>query len=94
MGGWCIAPCVAWGTMCVEGPLPPCVTTGPAWLVLMGGGNWLMIVCMTVLGPLAKLWVTGCDVDMGPLAKVRPKNGSGFALDKGLDGVVWRSGLD
>ena len=27
-----------------------------------------------------KLWVTFCDVDMGPLAKVRPENGSGFVL--------------
>ena len=35
-----------------------------------------------------------CSSDMGPLAKVRPKNGSGFALDMGLDGAVWRSGLD
>ena len=49
---------------------------------------------MTVLGELARLWVTGCDVDMGPLAKVRSKNGSGFALAKGLDGAVWRFGLD
>ena len=80
--------------MSVEGPLPPCVTIGLAWLVTMGGGSWLMIVCMTVLGPLAKLWVTGCDVDMGPIAKVRPKNGSGFALAMGLDGVVWRSSSD
>ena len=47
-----------------------------------------MIVCMTVLGPLARLWVTGCDVDMGPLANVRPKNGSGFAVAMGLDGAV------
>ena len=53
-----------------------------------------MIVCMTVLGPLTKLWVIGCDVDMGPLAKVRLKNGSGFALATGLDGAVWRSGSD
>ena len=80
--------------MCVEGPLPPCVTTGIALLVTIGGGNFLMIVCMTVLGPLAKLWVIGCDVDMDPLAKVRPKNGSGFALAMGLDGAVWRSSLD
>ena len=80
--------------MCVEGPLPPCVTTGPAWLVTIGGGNWLMTICMTVLGPLAKLWVTGCDVDMGPLAKVRPENGSGFVLAMGLDGAVWRSSSD
>ena len=51
-----------------------------------------MTVCMNVLGPLATLWVTGCDVDMGPLAKVRPKNGSGFALVMGLNSAVWRSG--
>ena len=89
-----LPPYVAGGTMCVEGPLPPCVTTGPAWLVTMGGGNWLMTVCMTMLGPLAKLWVTSCDVDMGPLAKVRLRNESGFALDMGLDGAVWSSGLD
>ena len=53
-----------------------------------------MTVCMNVLGPLATLWVTGCDVDMGPLAKVRPKNGSRFAVAMGLDGAVWRSGSD
>ena len=53
-----------------------------------------MIVCMTMLGPLSRLWVIGCDVDNGPLAKVRLENGSGFALAKGLDGVVWRLGLD
>ena len=53
-----------------------------------------MTVCMTMLGPLAKLWVTGCDVGMGPLAKVRPKNGFRFALAIGLDGAVCRSGSD
>ena len=53
-----------------------------------------MTVHMTVLGPLAMLWATGCDVDMVPLAKVRSKNGSGFALATGLDGVMWRSVLD
>ena len=53
-----------------------------------------MRVCMTVLGPLARLWVTGCDVYMGPLAKSRPENGSIFVLAMGLDGVVWRSILD
>ena len=86
-----LPPCVAGGTMCVEGPLPPCVTTGLAWMVTMGGGIWLMIVYMSVLGMLAMLWVTGCDVDMGPLAKVRAKNGSEFAIAMGLDAVVWRS---
>ena len=51
-----------------------------------------MIVCMTMLGPLSRLWVAGCDVDMGPLAKVNLENGSGLALAMGLDGAVWRSG--
>ena len=78
----------------MEGTLPSCVASGPAWLVTMGGGNWLMTVCMTMLGPLAKLWVTSCDVDMGPLAKVRLENGSRFALAMGLDGAVWRSSSD
>ena len=89
-----LPPSVAKGVVCVEGPLSPFVTTGTAWLVTMGGENWLMTVCMTVLGPLSKLWVTGCDVDMGPLAKVRPENGFGFALAMGLDGAVWRPGSD
>ena len=53
-----------------------------------------MIVCMTMVGPLAKLWVTGCDVDMGPLAMVMPKNGSKLAPAMGLDGAIWRFGLD
>ena len=81
-----LPPCVAVGAVCVEWPLPPCVVSGPAWLVTMGGGSWLVTFCMTVLGPLARLWVASCDADMGPLAKVRPKNGSEFALAMGLDG--------
>ena len=83
-----LPPCVAGGAVCVEGPLPPCVVSGPAWLVTIGGGSWIMTVCMTMLGPLSKLWVIGCDVDMGPLAKVRMKNGSIFVLAMGLDGAV------
>ena len=51
-----------------------------------------MKVCMTLLGPPAGLLVTGCDVDMGPLAMVMLKNGSGLTPAMGLDGVVWRSG--
>ena len=47
-----------------------------------------MTVYMTFLGPLSKLWVIGCDVDMGPLAMVMPENGSGFAPAVGLDGAV------
>ena len=89
-----LPPCVAGGAVSVEGPLPPCVVSGPSWLVTIGGGSWLMTVCMTMLGPVSKLWVTSCDVDMGPLAKVRPKNGSGFALAMGLDGAVWRYGSE
>ena len=53
-----------------------------------------MIVCMTMLGPPTGLLVTACDVDMGPLAKVRPENGSMFALAMGIDGAVWRSGSE
>ena len=80
--------------MCVEGPLPPCVVSGPAWLVTMGGGSWIMTFFMIVLGSVSKLWVTGCDVDMGPLTKVMPENGSRFAPSMGLDGAVWRSSSD
>ena len=50
-----------------------------------------MTVCMTVLGPPVGLLVTCCGVDMGPLAMVMPKNGSGLAPAMGLDGAVWRS---
>ena len=53
-----------------------------------------MTVCMNMLGPLIGLFVIGCGVDMGPLAMVMPKNGSRFSLVVGLDGAVWRSGLD
>ena len=89
-----LLPCVVGGVVCVDGQLPPCVTIGPAWMVTMGGDSKLMTICMTMLGPLSKLWVTGWDVDMGPLAKVMPKNGSGFALAMGLDGAVCRSCSD
>ena len=53
-----------------------------------------MTVCMTVLGPPIGLLVTGCGVDMGPLAMVIMENGSRFAPTMGLDGVLWRSSLD
>ena len=53
-----------------------------------------MIVCMTMLRPLARLWVIGCDVVMGPLAMGMPENGSIFALAMGIDGAVWSFGLD
>ena len=89
-----LPPFVAGGAVCVEGPLPPCVVSGPAWLVTIGGGSYLMTVCMIVLGPPIGLLVTGCGVDMGPLAMDMPKNGSRFAPAMGLDGVVWRSGSD
>ena len=45
-----------------------------------------MIVCIAILGLVARLWVTYCE---GML-----KNGSGFALAMGLDGAGWRSGSD
>ena len=80
--------------MCVEGPLPPCAASGPAWLVTIGGGSWLMIVCLTMLWPPTRFWVISCDVDMGPLAMAMPKNGFRFASAMGLDGAVWRSGSD
>ena len=83
-----LPPCVAGGVVCVEGPLPPCVVSGLAWMVTVGGGSWLMTVYMTVLRPLSRLWIIGCDMDMGPLAKVRPKNGSRFVLPMGLDGAM------
>ena len=51
-----------------------------------------MTVCMIVLGPPTELWVTGFDVDMGPLAMAMLENGSGFAPAMVLDGAVWRSG--
>ena len=60
----------------------------------MGGGSWLMIVCMTVLGPPIGVLVVVCGVDMGPLAITTPENGSGFAPAMGLDGAVCRSGSD
>ena len=53
-----------------------------------------MKVCMTMLGPPARLLVTSCGVDMGPLAMAMPENGFGFALAMGLDGTVWRSASD
>ena len=49
---------------------------------------------MTMLGPLAWLLVTGCDVYMGPLAMEMLKNGSRLAPAMGLDGAVWRSSSD
>ena len=53
-----------------------------------------MIVCMTVLGPLSRLWVIGCGVDMGPLAMEMLENGFRLAPAMGLDGAVWRSSSD
>ena len=61
-------------------------------MVNMGGGSWLMMICITMLGPSAGLLVIVCGVDMGPLAISMAKNGSGFAPSMGLDGVVCRSG--
>ena len=63
-------------------------------MVNMGGGNSLMIICMTVLGPPAGLLVIIYGVKMGSLAIAMPENGFGFAPAMGLDGVVCRFGLD
>ena len=60
-------------------------------MVNMGGGSWLMIVSITMLGPPIGLLVIVCGVDMGPLEITMSKNGSGFALAMGLDGAVCRS---
>ena len=57
----------------------------------MGGGIWLMIVCMTMLGPPAGLLVIVCGVDMGPLVIAMQENGSRFASTMGRDGAVCRS---
>ena len=54
----------------------------------MGGGSWLMMVCITMLGPPTGLLVIVCDVDMGPLAIAMPKNGSEFTPAMGLNGTV------
>ena len=53
-----------------------------------------MTVFMTLLGPPIRLWLTCCDVDMGPLAMAMPKNGSEFAPAMGLDGGVCRFGSE
>ena len=60
----------------------------------MGGGSWLVIVCMTMLGPLVGVLVVVWGVDMGPLLNTKPENGSRFAPAMGLDGAVCRSGSD
>ena len=49
---------------------------------------------LTVLGPLAGVLVVVWGMDVGPVPITKLKNGSGFALVMGLDGVVCRSGSD
>ena len=39
VSGQCTAPYVVGGVVCVEGPLPPCAASGPAWMATIGGGN-------------------------------------------------------
>ena len=53
-----------------------------------------MMVCMTMLGPLAEVLVEVWGVDMGPLPITKEKNGYGFAPAMGLDGAVCRSKSD
>ena len=57
-------------------------------VVAGGGGSWLMIVCMTVLGPPAGVLVVVWGVDMGPLPITKLENGSRFAPAMGLDGAI------
>ena len=59
VGGRCTAPLCGRRGSVYGGSTTPCVTTGLAWMVTTGGGNWLMTVCMTVPRLLATLWVTG-----------------------------------
>ena len=60
----------------------------------MVGGSYLMMICITMLGPPVGFLVIVCGVDMGPLESTMPKNGSRFALAMGLDGAVCRSSSD
>ena len=53
-----------------------------------------MMVCMTMLGPLAGVLVVVWGMDMGPLPITKPKNGSEFAPAMELDGAICRFGLD
>ena len=58
----------------------------------MGGGSWLIMVCIIMLRPSTGLLVIFCGVGMGPLAITTSKNGSRFAPAMGLDGAVCRFG--
>ena len=53
-----------------------------------------MTVCMTVLGPLARVLSVVWGMDVGPVPITKLKNGSGFAPAMGLDGAVCSSGSD
>ena len=61
-------------------------------MVNIGGGSWIMMVCITMLGPPAGVLVVVCGVDMGPLVITMLENGSGFAPTMGLDGAMCKYG--
>ena len=63
-------------------------------MVSMGGGSWLMMVCITILGPPTGVLVVSWGAEMGPLPTIMPENGSRFAPAMGLDGAVCRFGSD
>ena len=60
----------------------------------MGGGSWIIMVCMTALEPPTGVLVVVWGVDMGPLPITSLENGSGFAPAMRLDGAVCRFGSD
>ena len=45
---------------------------------------------MTVLGPIARVFVVVWGIDVGPLPITKLENGFGFAPSMGLDGAVCR----
>ena len=51
-----------------------------------------MMVCMTMLGPLAEVLVVVWGVDMGPLPITMSKNRSKFSPVMGIDGAICKSG--
>ena len=53
-----------------------------------------MTLCMTVLGPLARVFLVVWGMYMGPLPITKMENGSEFAPTMGLDGAVCRYGSD
>ena len=53
-----------------------------------------MMVCLTVLGPLAGVLVVVWGMDVGPFPITKSENGSEFAPSMGLNDAVCRYGSD